>query len=58
MGHLLTLEGVKADPDKVKAIVDMPLPHDVTSVQRLLGFVNYYRDFCPGCHIVASHYVV
>jgi len=54
-------KGVKADPAKVKAIVDMPLPHDVTSVQRLLGFVNYlitYRGFCPGCHIFASHYVV
>jgi len=57
MGHLLTPEGVKADPAKVKAIADMPLPHDVTRMQRLLGFVNY-RDFCPGCRIFASHYVV
>jgi len=47
MGHLLTPEGVKADPAKVKAIVDMPVPHDVTSVQRLLGFVNYVSRFMP-----------
>jgi len=25
----------------------MPLPHDVTSVQRLLGFVNYLSRFLP-----------
>jgi len=47
MGHLLTPEGVKADPAKVKAIVDMPVPHDVTSVQLLLGYVNYLSRFLP-----------
>ena len=47
MGHLLTPEGVKADPAKVKAIIDMPVPHDVPSVQRLLGFVNYLSRFLP-----------
>lgn len=37
LGHLLTANGVQADPEKVRAISDMPKPTDVKGVQRLLG---------------------
>ena len=43
MGHVVTNEGIKVDPDKAKAIRDMPKPADIESVQRLNGFVNYLR---------------
>ena len=29
MGHLLTSEGLKPDPEKISAILDMPTPADV-----------------------------
>jgi hypothetical protein len=47
VGHLVTDEGVKADPGKVKALLEMPDPTDAAGVQRILGFVNYLAKFIP-----------
>ena len=47
MGHLLTKNGVKADPRKVEAILKMPRPENPKAVQRLLGTVNYLSRFLP-----------
>ena len=40
IGHILTSEGLKADPHKVEAIVQMTDPTDVQSLRRFLGMVN------------------
>ena len=40
IGHLLTSEGVKADPSKVEAVIRMERPTDVTGVQRIMGTVG------------------
>ena len=45
IGHLLTADGLKIDPEKVRAIGHMPKPTDVKGVQRLLGMVNYLAKF-------------
>ena len=45
IGHILTPEGVKADPAKVKAILEMKQPSDVAGVRRILGTVNYLAKF-------------
>ena len=47
MGHIFSKEGLKIDPDKVKAVLKMPRPKDVEGVQRLNGFVNYLAKFLP-----------
>ncbi|KAK7891393.1 hypothetical protein WMY93_023356 [Mugilogobius chulae] len=47
IGHRLTANGLKVDPDKVRAIEQMPRPTDVKAVQRLLGMANYLAKFCP-----------
>ena len=47
MGHVLTGNGVKIDPDKARAVQDMSRPEDVEGVQRLNGFVNYLAKFLP-----------
>ena len=44
---LITSEALKADPDKIDAIVNMPKPTDVKEVRRLCGFINYLAKFMP-----------
>ena len=48
MGHILTGNGVKMDPDKAKAVQEIPRPEDIEGIQRLNGFVNYLTKFLPG----------
>ena len=45
VGHLLTPEGLKPDPAKVKAVREMPKPDSVPALQRYLGFINYLAKF-------------
>ena len=47
MGYLLTSDGLKTDPSKIEAVKIMPIPTDVPSVQRFVGFVNYLARFLP-----------
>ena len=45
IGYLLSSEGVKPDPRKIDAIVNMETPIDVQGVQRLIGVVKYLSKF-------------
>ena len=47
MGHKITSEGLKPDPEKVKAILQMPTPKDKKDLQRFLGMVQYLAKFIP-----------
>jgi hypothetical protein len=48
LGHIISSEGVKADPAKVKAITAYPKPTDVTGLRSFLGMTNYFRKFVYG----------
>ena len=45
VGHVLTSQGLRPDPEKIKAIINMPPPTDKEGVQRFLGTVNYLDKF-------------
>ena len=47
IGHSLTPDGLKPDPNKVKAILEMPTPTEKQSLQRLLGMITYLAKFLP-----------
>lgn len=47
IGHLITNKGLKMDPEKIRAVLEMPKPTDVSGVRRLVGFVTYLSKFLP-----------
>ena len=47
MGGIIGKEGLKADPDKIRAINEMPTPEDKKGVERLLGTINFLSPFIP-----------
>ena len=47
MGHIISSEGLGAEPNKLKAINEMPPLTDKEGVQRVLGMVNYVPKFAP-----------
>ena len=54
MGHLLKSEGLRPDPEKTRAIAEMPKPQDKKAVERLLGTVQYLSQFLPKLSEVAK----
>ena len=47
MGHVISKDGLKPDPEKVRAVKDMPKPTNKQETQSLLGFINYLAKFLP-----------
>lgn len=47
LGHLVTTEGIKPDPNKVKAIKEFPIPRTTKEIKSFLGLLGYYRKFIP-----------
>ena len=47
LGHVITAEGIKPDPRKIEAIINMPTPSNKMEVQRFLGMVTYLGNFLP-----------
>ena len=47
IGHIATDRGLHADPNKVKAITEMPSPTDVAGIEHLLGMSQYLAKFLP-----------
>ena len=47
MGHKITNKGIKADPEKIRAITAMKAPSDVTGVKRFCGMIQYLARYLP-----------
>ena len=54
MGHVMSKHGLKLDPDKVKAVKDMPKPTCKKETISLLGLINYLPRFLPRLSKVAQ----
>ena len=48
LGHVLTRDGIKTDPDKVTAVQQFPVPTTQRDVRAFLGLAGYYRRFVKG----------
>ena len=47
MGNTVTKDGMRPDPDKFDAIVNMPTPTDRHGMLRLLGMIKYMSQYIP-----------
>lgn len=47
LGHLITKDGVKPNPNKVAAIKEFPIPTNTKEIKSFLGLSGYYRRFIP-----------
>jgi hypothetical protein len=54
LGHIISKEGIKPDPEKVKAVQDWPIPSTQSDVRAFLGLTNYFKRFIKGYSKVAA----
>lgn len=45
LGHIISTEGVKPNPDKIKAIKNFPISTTEKQIKSFLGLLGYYRKF-------------
>ena len=45
LGHVLSQDGLRPNPDNIQKLMDWPVPGNVTEVRGFLGLRNYYRRF-------------
>ena len=45
LGHILSENGVRPNPEKLDVIKNYPVPKNVKQVRQFLGLCNYYRRF-------------
>lgn len=47
LGLSVSRDGITTNPDKVKAVLEMPEPRDVKELSSFLGMANFYSKFIP-----------
>ena len=45
LGHVVSAEGISTDPDKIRAVMEWPIPKCQSELKSWLGFSGYYRRF-------------
>jgi len=45
LGFIVSQKGIEVDPDKVRAIIEMPIPNTEKEVRGFMGRLNYIARF-------------
>lgn len=53
LGSVVSADGISMDPAKVRAMIEWPIPDSRTTLQRFLGFANFYRRFISNFSLIA-----
>ena len=54
LGHILSAEGIRPNPEKTSIVDTFPVPKDVQQVRSFLGLTNYYKRFIQGYSVLAA----
>ena len=58
LGHLITPGGIGIDPERIKAVADMPPPRTVKEAKRVFGFFSWFRKFIPSLSLISEPLVL
>jgi len=42
LGHIITKRGIAVDPEKIRTIMEWPIPKDVADIRSFMGLAGYY----------------
>ena len=51
---VIRLEEIKIEKEKVKGVLDWPIPKEVKNIQKFLGLINYYQQFIQDFTAIAK----
>ena len=54
LGHIVSEDGISADPSKVEAVKNWSVPQNLTELRSFLGLCSYYRKFIKGFAGIAA----
>jgi hypothetical protein len=54
LGHIVSHEGVKVDPNKIKDMMDWSIPKTLKNLRGFLGLTGYYNKFVQHYRRIAA----